>query len=104
MRHFLIPEKATTITVQTVTKQDVTESIPPNPVAPQGVYAVTDADGRQYYTSFEEKEWRCPSCGKLDDGTPMIGCDGDCEGRFFFYMKHRGPRSNKKYRFKFIIN
>ena len=70
--------------MQTVTKQDVTETIPPNPVAPQGVYAVTDADGRQYYTSFEEKEWRCPSCGKLDDGTPMIGCDGDCEGNLKF--------------------
>jgi len=70
--------KATTITVQTVTKQDVTATIPPNPPAPTGVYAVTDADGKQYYTSFEEKDWRCPTCGKLDDGSPMIGCDGDC--------------------------
>lgn len=20
--------------------------------------------------------WICPACGKVDDGSPMIGCDG----------------------------
>ncbi|RWS04574.1 transcription initiation factor TFIID subunit 3-like isoform X1 [Dinothrombium tinctorium] len=28
--------------------------------------------------SEEEKIWLCPHCNKVDDGTPMIGCDG-CE-------------------------
>ncbi|XP_055373714.1 probable serine/threonine-protein kinase DDB_G0282963 isoform X2 [Condylostylus longicornis] len=28
----------------------------------------TDADGNQV--------WICPACGRVDDGTPMIGCDG----------------------------
>jgi len=26
-----------------------------------------DADGKEV--------WICPACGKVDDGTPMIGCD-----------------------------
>lgn len=28
--------------------------------------------------SQDEKVWLCPHCNKVDDGTPMIGCDG-CE-------------------------
>ena len=24
--------------------------------------------------------WYCPQCSKPDDGSPMIGCDGSCEG------------------------
>ena len=24
--------------------------------------------------------WFCPQCSKPDDGSPMIGCDGSCEG------------------------
>ncbi|XP_055703576.1 transcription initiation factor TFIID subunit 3 isoform X2 [Phlebotomus papatasi] len=30
--------------------------------------SVRDADGNQV--------WICPACGRVDDGTPMIGCDG----------------------------
>lgn len=36
---------------------------------PAGFYY--DADGQQI--------WVCPACGKQDDGTPMIGCDGGCD-------------------------
>lgn len=24
----------------------------------------------------ENQVWICPACGRVDDGTPMIGCDG----------------------------
>lgn len=27
-------------------------------------------------TNEENQVWICPACGRVDDGTPMIGCDG----------------------------
>lgn len=35
--------------------------------------AVPDEDG---------KVWICPACGRPDDGSPMIGCDGGCDEWF----------------------
>ncbi|GAB0098591.1 hypothetical protein DMENIID0001_143440 [Sergentomyia squamirostris] len=32
------------------------------------INSMRDADGNQV--------WICPACGRVDDGTPMIGCDG----------------------------
>jgi hypothetical protein len=29
--------------------------------------------------------WYCPQCSKPDDGSPMIGCDGSCEGWYHWY-------------------
>jgi len=31
------------------------------------------------YDEMGNKIWICPGCGKPDDGSPMIGCDGTCE-------------------------
>lgn len=29
--------------------------------------------------------WICPTCGKKDDGSPMIGCDG-CDAWYHWYV------------------
>lgn len=29
--------------------------------------------------------WICPACGKVDDGSPMIGCDG-CDAWYHWYV------------------
>ncbi|XP_067930112.1 transcription initiation factor TFIID subunit 3-like isoform X2 [Watersipora subatra] len=39
----------------------------PFPAPMQYAEPIPDADG---------KIWICPTCGKVDDGSPMIGCDG----------------------------
>lgn len=40
---------------------------PSTSVPPGGVGAVGDE---------ESKVWICPACAQVDNGTPMIGCDG----------------------------
>lgn len=29
--------------------------------------------------------WICPTCGKQDDGSPMVGCDG-CDAWYHWYV------------------
>ena len=38
-----------------------------------------------YVDAEGNKVWVCPACGKQDDGSPMIGCDGDgCDDWYHF--------------------
>ncbi|XP_031629821.1 transcription initiation factor TFIID subunit 3 isoform X2 [Contarinia nasturtii] len=44
-----------------------------NIIDPHNVPNVIQADEQ---TNDENQVWICPACGRVDDGTPMIGCDG----------------------------
>lgn len=39
-----------------------------------------------YFDDAGNQVWICPTCGKQDDGSPMIGCDG-CDAWYHWYVK-----------------
>ncbi len=42
--------------------------------------SLQDSDGNQV--------WICPACGRVDDGTPMIGCDG-CDAWYHWLVSNK---------------
>ena len=54
------------------------KSTPQAKVTTQTIHIAPTAGGI-VYDEMGNKIWICPACGKPDDGSPMIGCDGTCE-------------------------
>lgn len=50
---------------------------------------ITNSISNDLTTRFQDAEgnrvWICPACGKVDDGSPMIGCDG-CDAWYHWYV------------------
>lgn len=48
---------------------------------------IQDSDGNQV--------WICPACGRVDDGTPMIGCDG-CDAWYHWLVLNESIKLYQK--------
>ncbi|XP_055342775.1 transcription initiation factor TFIID subunit 3-like [Paramacrobiotus metropolitanus] len=73
------PIKAVLPMVQTPVVQPKKHEEPSKPLPPPPPPSFVETD--VLLPEGDQKVWICPSCGKPDDGSPMVGCD-DCDDWF----------------------